>query len=517
VSHRRSSKIALLHAVENSTVMTTKKTLHNMAIYDLVQDEIIASPVRYAILTTIVIILIRTLYRIFFHPLKTVHGPWLSASTSTWLNYHAWIGNECTVDHRLHLKYGPILRTGPNDVDIADGEALNTIYVEKGGFRKPPYYSNFDIDSHSTIFSELDASRRATRAKAVLPLFSTVSLREGQDTIYKHVDRLVARMNAEANSGQPVNILNLTRSLATDVVTAYLFNESYGGLEEQGSLSASGMVDSFVAVGRFFYLPKWVFKLLESYIDTFAPDHIANSSMSKMDSFVRLLVDRCHVDQTAKPKTYPARLLASHISNNETQAQCKDLIFAGTDSTGMNLATICFLLTKHPEKYETLREELLLQTGPTEADPQSLPYLRGVIREGLRLSMANPSRLPRVVPAPGWNFKGTFLPAGTIVSCTPFELYLNPHVFPQPHDFIPERWANPSPEMMRDSIWFGLGTRQCIARNLATMELFCTVQRLVQADVLRGARCCRDSIPILEWFNSKVQDGKIELVWPRRD
>jgi cytochrome P450 len=148
------------------------------------------------------------------------------------------------------------------------------------------------------------------------------------------------------------------------------------------------------------------------------------------------------------------------------------------------------------------------------AELQSLPYLRGVIREGLRLSMANPSRLPRVVPAPGWTFKGIVLPTGTIVSCTPFELHLNPEVFDEPHEFRPERWEKPSYEMSRDAIWFGLRTRQCIARNLATTELFCAVQRLVEEDVLRGAVCCRTKIQILEWFNSRVKGGKIELIWP---
>jgi hypothetical protein len=39
------------------------------------------------------------------------------------------------------------------------------------------------------------------------------------------------------------------------------------------------------------------------------------------------------------------------------------------------------------------------------------------------------------------------------------------------------------------------------------------VQRLIEEDVLRGARCCGDGIEILEWFNSKVVGEKIELQW----
>ncbi|KAF7507329.1 hypothetical protein GJ744_010763 [Endocarpon pusillum] len=69
---------------------------------------------------------------------------------------------------------------------------------------------------------------------------------------------------------------------------------------------------------------------------------------------------------------------------------------------------------KHPGKYARLGNELLEEESD-EAELQSLPYLKGKIKEGLRLSMANPSRLPRVVPSSGWMFKDTFMPSNTIV------------------------------------------------------------------------------------------------------
>jgi cytochrome P450 len=272
------------------------------------------------------------------------------------------------------------------------------------------------------------------------------------------------------------------------------------------------MVNSFVAVGRYWYLPSWAFTWLEWAEAKLYPDWEVLTSMKIVDDFVAGVVDEAEVQKSAGTSTYQTRLLDAGISDSETRAQCKDLIFAGTDSTGMNIATICFMLAKHPDKYERLRKEVL-EAKPTEDEVQSLPYLRGVVWEGLRLSMANPSRLPRVVPAGGWTFKGTHLPQGTEVSCTPYELHFNREVFDDPREFRPERWLDANDQMRRDSIPFGLGPRQCIARNLATMELCCAVQRLAEEDVLRGAKCCRDRIEILEWFNSKVIDERIELVW----
>lgn len=232
--------------------------------------------------------------------------------------------------------------------------------------------------------------------------------------------------------------------------------------------------------------------------------------MQKVDSFIKAVVERAKTEKGSG--TYPARLLDIGISESEARAQCKDLIFAGTDSTGMNLATICFMLAKHSECYRKLRLEIM-DAKPKEPELQSLPYLQGVVREDLRLSMANLSRLPRVVPRGGWTFKEIYLPAGTAVSYTPYELHLNPSVFTDPLEFQPERWQTATDTMMRDAVPFGIGTRQCIARNLATMELYCAVQRLVKDDVLNGARCCADSIRVLEWFNSKVVGEKIDLQW----
>jgi cytochrome P450 len=189
-------------------------------------------------------LILRSIQRIYFSQLSHVRGPSLWAASSSFLNYSAWIGTECTTVHRLHLRYGAVVRTGPDSVDIADGDALGPIYVDEGGFRKQPFYANFDVDGHKSIFSEVDLASRIQRAKAVSPLFSTASLRNGSEIIYKYVHKMVAKMKKQSRSGKPVNVLNLTNSFATDTVRTYLFGESYGDLEEKNEhLSASGVVD----------------------------------------------------------------------------------------------------------------------------------------------------------------------------------------------------------------------------------------------------------------------------------
>lgn len=168
-------------------------------------------------------------------------------------------------------------------------------------------------------------------------------------------------------------------------------------------------------------------------------------------------------------------------------------------------------------RYEILHTEIVANAhaGPKRQEIQSLPYLSAFIKEALRISMANPTRLPHIVPAGGWDFKSTHIAAGSIVGCSAYELHYNVSAFPSPYDFLPERWleGNVTPEANKYWFAFGAGTRACIARNLATTELYMATERLVESDVLRGAKACQDEVEIYEWFNSSVKGEKIELIW----
>ncbi|KAK0356837.1 hypothetical protein LTR91_021705 [Friedmanniomyces endolithicus] len=465
-------------------------------------------------------------YRAFFHALSSIPGPIICRLTSLWTYYHAYVGDECTLIDNLHKTYGPIVRIAPNEVSIADGAALAPIYIERGGFLKAPNYVNFDIEGHSTIFSTLDPVHRSVRSKAVVPVFSMTSIRSRQETIEGCVSKLVDRLQDEAaesrragdGNGQPqaVNVLNLTRSLALDAVSSYLFGTSFGGINEKGGkMSANRFVDSLVAVGRFFYLPNWAFLALELASARFWPDHEVNESMQKVDEFASLVRS-----QQDDPFSYQSRLLKAGISSHETEVQCKDLMFAGTDSTGTNLATMLWHLAKRPDVYKLLRDEIAEADAKDPSyNPQSLRYLDAVVREGLRVAMANPTRLPRIVPPQGFAFDASdgghyFLPGGTQVGIQIFTLHFNTKVFPDPHAFRPERWLdNPTPEMQRDWIPFGVGSRQCIARNLATVELFLGVRATARHNVLEGAEAVGEKIEMMKWFNSKIKGEKVELFW----
>jgi hypothetical protein len=304
-------------------------------------------------LTSLLAILV---YRAFFDSLSHIPGPLICRLTSLWTYYHSYIGDECTLINELHKKYGPVIRIAPNEVCFSDGTALVPIYSEKGGFLKAPCYTNFDIEGHRTIFSALDPAHRAIRSKAVLPMFSMGNIRNGNDVIEDCVRKFVARIKTEAQDSRaaqrvegrskPINLLNLCRSLALDAICSYLFEVPFGSIDETGGkMSASSFVDALVAVGRFFFLPNWVFVALEGSRLRFFPDKEEQQSFERVDKFVQRLVEASEKSDA----TYQQRLANVGISKHEVEIQCKDLIFAGTDSTGMNLSAICWHLAKQPD------------------------------------------------------------------------------------------------------------------------------------------------------------------------
>ncbi|KAF4555254.1 Cytochrome P450-like protein 26 [Elsinoe fawcettii] len=508
----------------------------------------LSDPLNILLLSLLLLTLSLILSRTLLSPLSSIPGPLLLKLSRLSLLYSSYTGREATYLTSLFASSpSPILRIGPKEVLIADGSALGAIYSANGGFAKAECYRNFDIMGWPSLFSALDKGYRAQRARSVVGLFATRRIREGEEGLREVVRAWVGRMEGEKararegreNGGEGrMDVLDAGRSLAVDVVSRYLFGVSYGGLSEgdeneggkgEQKLSASEFVNAFVGVGRFFFLPNWLFVAVEKVSQYLFETKETVESMGRVEGFVKRIVDEAREDDD----TYQARMLKAGLTKDEVAAQCMDLMFAGTDSSGMNISTFCWQLAKNQDCYTKVKEEVLkARAENADYDASTLPYLRSCIKETLRLSMANPTRLPRVVPDGGWLYtpspdyaftgqaskatqKSYFLPAGTVVSCQIHTLHHNPSVFPDPFTFRPDRWLESAPEhlekMNRDFIPFSLGSRQCIARNLAMSELNMACAGIIESRVLDGAKNVGSRIEILEWFNSKVEGEQIEI------
>lgn len=103
---------------------------------------------------------------------------------------------------------------------------------------------------------------------------------------------------------------------------------------------------------------------------------------------------------------------------------------------------------------------------------RKLPYLNGVLNEGLRLGNPAPIRVPVNTAPGGLQFGETYVP-GNVELKVPFRVNLkDSRWFPKGDRFNPERWTGEMPELVRDRrafIPFCYGVHSCVG-NAAGYE-----------------------------------------------
>lgn len=151
------------------------------------------------------------------------------------------------------------------------------------------------------------------------------------------------------------------------------------------------------------------------------------------------------------------------------------ILTAGGETTGHAMTMITYYVLSNPEIYQKLVLELKTAFPNKMTDLEyltleKLPYLTSVIKEGLRLSYGVPGRLPRVIETPDAVFNGYCVPKNTIVGMSAWMLNRNPQNFPEPDQFIPERWSDPAKSKRSENKYFapfGRGSRQCLGMQYA--------------------------------------------------
>jgi len=165
-----------------------------------------------------------------------------------------------------------------------------------------------------------------------------------------------------------------------------------------------------------------------------------------------------------------------------------DVLFAGVDTTSNTMQWVLYMMAKNPDKQDILRQEVLSVLGDTTlATPTTLaqmPYLKAWVRETLRLYPL--VAIPRE-PTEDIILSGYLIPGGTAqVNFLTFGMGRDEEVFENAEAFKPERWLRKKDGIPTDtaeafsSIPFGFGTRMCVGRRIAELELHLLLARIVQ-------------------------------------
>eukprot|EP00525_Craspedostauros_australis_P010546 CAMPEP_0198109956 /NCGR_PEP_ID=MMETSP1442-20131203/1974_1 /TAXON_ID= /ORGANISM="Craspedostauros australis, Strain CCMP3328" /LENGTH=484 /DNA_ID=CAMNT_0043765811 /DNA_START=448 /DNA_END=1902 /DNA_ORIENTATION=+ len=167
------------------------------------------------------------------------------------------------------------------------------------------------------------------------------------------------------------------------------------------------------------------------------------------------------------------------MSEEDRVAELLILLIAGFDTTGYTIAITLVLLAKHPKEMRDLRQSLL------QGDPaQSKDHLKRVITESQRLlpvAGVGPLRLINrdFIFRDESSNRNVKIPNGATLILPQFASHRDEAVFEDATQFKPDRWENPTKEMVQSFIPFAVGKRTCPGQSLANAELFSVLSSIL--------------------------------------
>ncbi|MGB3636449.1 MAG: cytochrome P450 [Rivularia sp. (in: cyanobacteria)] len=163
------------------------------------------------------------------------------------------------------------------------------------------------------------------------------------------------------------------------------------------------------------------------------------------------------------------------LSVEEIKDQILTLLFAGHETLTSSIASMCLLLSQHPEVLAKVRQEqqeLGFSQPLTSENLKQMTYLDQVLKEVLRLIPPVGGGFRQVIEP--CEFNGYSIPKGWSVLYNIPKTNQDISVYTEPSDFDPERFA---PSRAEDKskpfshATFGGGMRECIGKEFAKLEM----------------------------------------------
>ncbi|KAF7950057.1 hypothetical protein EAE96_007359 [Botrytis aclada] len=449
----------------------------------------VAAPVAILYLLYTLISTIRVLY---YHPLSRIPGPtlWLAFPI---FRYLSLIRGKQDIDLRaLHQKYGEAVRFAPDEVSFITAQAWRDIYGH--GHKQLPKYQNSAANPLDIISAnDVDHSRYR---KAMSHAFSAKGLQAQEPILKKYVDKLITKLEHEAKSRSPVDMVKWYNFTTFDLIGDLAFGQSFGGLENsQYHFWVSTIFDS-VRVLTFVKL-KDVYPMLFQLVNPFIPSGLANARQRQEDYSKTVVQKRLTNPESSDLLDFMDSMLRHRgekdgLSDEELVANSNILVIAGSETTATLLSGVTFLLLKNPVAMKKLTDEVR-SVMQSEEDitfantTANLPYMLACLEEALRRYPPIPTGLQRRTTSTTI-ISGYEVPPNTKVSVHQSAAYYSSLNFHKPECFIPERWlpeAKNDPQSPffndnRDVLQpFSFGPRNCIGKNLAYNEMRVILARII--------------------------------------
>ncbi|KAK4460477.1 cytochrome P450 [Cladorrhinum samala] len=460
-------------------------------------------------------------------PLRRYPGPRLAALTNLWRFRCMRGGNYHKVTGELHKKYGPVVRVGPNVLDIDYPELLKTVFGISGEWRK----TESVLASSSLVggrvaynlFSQMEPEIHARWKRPVAKFYSANGLTEFEGHIDKIIALLCEKLDERFPSGtgrekggwsKGFDLGDWIRFYTWDSIGTLTFSQPLGylasGADFDGTLSAAEKAtDYFVTCYSFPILDRLMSKNPIPLFRKLGPPGFDPSAAVAAQRWAARAkgadkdvhsadlpdyLDKFLEAQRAHPDVIDDVVLFGYLMNN---------MIAGADTTAAALKSAIYHGLKDGKRVwtklrgELARAGLSLGEGGVNVSykaARAVPYLEAVIRESMRFHSPIGMGLERYVPEGGVTLPGEaggYVPKGAVLAFNPAVLARNVDVYGQDADrFRPERWLRADGESQNEyeqrmlamnnaDFTFGGGSRICIGKHMALMQLYKLLASLV--------------------------------------
>ncbi|EIN09534.1 cytochrome P450 [Punctularia strigosozonata HHB-11173 SS5] len=435
-------------------------------------------------------------------PLQKVPGPLLARWSNLWQAFYTRFGIRYKAIHAVHKTYGPVVRISPNHVSIADMSLLPSIYGQgMAAFNKSPFYDAF-LSEKPSIFSTRDKQEHAQKRRNYSGAFAPKTIRSYTTTVHRFLEELLVKLDKRAAlpgepDKAPIDMLIWSNYLVFDIMSTLAFGTPLGMLEKESDVlqagSPKGAIENTDVREHYLTVIGWAPAL--AYIARLIPDPFfqkGSKSSDELRDIARMCIKQRLASGSDDAKSdILGHLIAAHMEYKnhldveELTSEALTLLIAGTDATSNAITAIIHALSVNPRPLAKLREELDealspggLQ-GPT-SDLNDLPYLNACIHEAIRLHSPTGMGLPRIVPEGGLTYRDYYFPPGTDVSVPTWTMSRDRAAWGEDADvFRPERWIE-DPSLTKYFMAFSSGTRGCLGKSLAILELKMIVATLLQ-------------------------------------
>ena len=277
-----------------------------------------------------------------------------------------------------------------------------------------------------------------------------------------------------------------------DVTAGLAFGTDINTIESDGVVIQQHLKDIFKMLQKRLFAPFPYWHWIKFSADRALDKSIAAVSLSVRE-FIDAAREKMRLNQAlfSEPTNLLEAMLAAQkqsqtdLSEPELAGNILTMLLAGEDTTAHSLAWLIYLLSKHPEMYLRIREEVDNILGADAVASQhaqlhKMDFTEACIHESMRLHPVAPiigsEAVEDIVVA------DTAVPKGTMILLIPRVAAMSEIYFSHAADFMPERWLEPTSEnnSKRVSIPFGAGPRMCPGRFLAIEEMKMVMAMLVK-------------------------------------